>query len=201
PLVRRAGQGPRRRHRGPPRGGRVPLDGRRAEPPLDHPGRFRPGGIGGGRLGRHRRLAVQGPMSRSVLLACAEPAEALAGLRYFQVTPARIAGIPVEVSRTGYTGELGYEVWVEAGRAEPLWDAVMEARRPYGLAATVLLALDVARIEAGLILLDVDYVSARNAVIPSQRYSPYEIGLGRLVRLDKAPFVGQEALRLEALQG
>jgi aminomethyltransferase len=146
-------------------------------------------------------LAVQGPMSRSVLVACAEPAEAVAALRYFRVIPARIAGIPVEVSRTGYTGDLGYEIWVDASRAEPLWDAVMEAGRPYGLTPTGLLALDVARIEAGLILLDVDYVSARKAVIASQRYSPYEIGLGRLVRLDKAPFVGQEALRREARAG
>jgi aminomethyltransferase len=77
----------------------------------------------------------------------------------------------------------------------------MEAGRPYDITPTGILALDVARIEAGLILLDVDYISSRKALIPSQKYSPYEIGLGRLVSLDKAPFVGQEALRREARSG
>jgi len=140
-------------------------------------------------------VALQGPTSRDVLAACAESPEGVRGLRYFRVAPARIAGIPVEISRTGYTGDLGYEVWVDAAQALGLWDALMEAGRPYDVTPTGMLALDVARIEAGLILLDVDYVGARKALIPSQRYSPYEIGLGRLVHLDKAPFVGQAALR------
>jgi aminomethyltransferase len=140
-------------------------------------------------------VALQGPTSRDVLAACAESAEDLRSLRYFRVAPARIAGIPVEISRTGYTGDLGYEVWVDAGRALGLWDALMEAGRPYDITPTGMLALDVARIEAGLILLDVDYVGARKALIPSQKYTPYEIGLGRLVHLDKAPFIGQAALR------
>jgi aminomethyltransferase len=77
----------------------------------------------------------------------------------------------------------------------------MEKGAPFDITPTGILALDVARIEAGLILLDVDYVSARKALIPSQRYSPYEIGLGRLVNLDKAPYVGQQALRAEAKAG
>jgi aminomethyltransferase len=104
----------------------------------------------------------------------------------------------VEISRTGYTGVLGYEIWVEAERAVDLWDALMEAGRPYDITPTGMLALDVARIEAGLLLLDVDYVGARKALIPSQKYSPYEIGLGRLVNVEKAPFIGQPALRREA---
>src|SRR5262245_29272207 len=87
-------------------------------------------------------LALQGPMSRQVLAACGEPAAALAALTYFRVMPARVGGIPVEVSRTGYTGDLGYEIWVEAARAEALWDALMEAGQPYGLTPTGLLALD-----------------------------------------------------------
>jgi len=143
-------------------------------------------------------LALQGPTSRAILLSCAQSDVDLQTLRYFRVTPAKIAGIPVEISRTGYTGDLGYEVWVEAARAEALWDTLMAAGRPYDITPAGMLALDVARIEAGLILLDVDYVSARKALIPSQRYTPYEIGLGRLVHLDKAPFVGQAALRREA---
>jgi aminomethyltransferase len=133
-------------------------------------------------------VALQGPTSRSILQACADGD--VAGLKYFRVMHTRIAGIPVEISRTGYTGDLGYEVWVDAAKAEKLWDALMEAGRPYDITPTGMLALDVARIEAGLILLDVDYVGAKKALIPSQTYSPYEIGLGRLVHLDKAPFIG-----------
>jgi aminomethyltransferase len=144
-------------------------------------------------------LALQGPTSRDILAACAGPE--IAGLRYFRVMPARIAGIPVEVSRTGYTGDLGYEIWVDAAQAEALWDALMAAGQSHGITPTGMLALDVARIEAGLILLDIDYISVRKAVIPSQTYFPHEIGLGRLVRLDKAPFIGQEALRRVAREG
>jgi aminomethyltransferase len=144
-------------------------------------------------------LALQGPTSRSILQACAEGD--IAGLKYFRVMPSRIAGIPVEISRTGYTGDLGYEIWVEAGKGEQIWDALMEAGRPYDITPTGMLALDVARIEAGLILLDVDYVGVKKALIPSQTYTPYEIGLGRLVHLDKAPFIGQGALRRVARAG
>ena len=114
----------------------------------------------------------------------------MAGLKYFRVMPATLRGIPVEISRTGYTGDLGYEIWVASEQALALWDALVEAGRPYDITPTGMLALDVARIEAGLILLDVDYTSAKKALIPSQKYSPYEIGLGRLVSLKKAPYVG-----------
>jgi aminomethyltransferase len=148
---------------------------------------------------RTAALALQGPTSRDILKTCAGPE--IADLKYFRVRPFRIAGIPVEISRTGYTGDLGYEIWVDVARAEALWDALMAAGRPYDITPTGMLALDVARIEAGLILLDVDYVSAKKALIPSQRYSPYELGLGRSVNLDKAPFVGQAALRREAKLG
>jgi aminomethyltransferase len=144
-------------------------------------------------------LALQGPTSRDILKACTEGD--VAALKYFRVMSTKIRGIPVDVSRTGYTGDLGYEIWVEAEKAEPLWDALMEAGRPFDITPTGMLALDVARIEAGLILLDVDYVGVKKALIPSQQYTPYEIGLGRLVHLDKAPFIGRAALRQEAEQG
>jgi aminomethyltransferase len=144
-------------------------------------------------------LALQGPTSRSILEACAQGE--VAELKYFRVISARIAHIPVEISRTGYTGDLGYEVWVEAGKAERVWDALMEAGRPYDITPTGMLALDVARIEAGLILLDVDYVGAKKALIPSQTYTPYEIGLGRLVQLEKPPFIGQAALLRVSREG
>ena len=125
-------------------------------------------------------LALQGPTSRSILEACVEGAD-IAKLKYFRVTRRTIAGIPVEISRTGYTGDLGYEIWVEWDNGPQMWDALMAAGRPFDITPTGMLALDVARIEAGLILLDVDYVGARKAIIPSQKYSPFEIGLGRLV--------------------
>jgi aminomethyltransferase len=144
-------------------------------------------------------LALQGPTSRELLKSCTEGD--VASLKYFRVMPASLRGIPVEISRTGYTGDLGYEIWVAAERALPLWDALMEAGRSYDITPTGMLALDVARIEAGLILLDVDYTSAKKALIPSQKYSPFEIGLGRLVSLQKGPYVGQAALRREAKAG
>jgi aminomethyltransferase len=150
---------------------------------------------------RTAALALQGPTSRAILESCAETEVPIGSLKYFRVTCGRIGGIPVEVSRTGYTGDLGYEVWVAAERAVALWDWLMEAGRPYDITPAGMLALDVARIEAGLILLDVDYVSAKKALVPSQKYTPYEIGLGRLVNLDKAPFIGQAALKRESKEG
>jgi aminomethyltransferase len=143
-------------------------------------------------------LALQGPTSRDVLLAAG--AKEVEGLKYFRVTPSRVRGIPVEVSRTGYTGDLGYELWVERARALELWDALLEVGRPYDITPAGMLALDVARIEAGLILLDVDYISSKKAMIPSQKYTPYEIGLGRLVSLDKAPCIGHSALVRDSKQ-
>jgi aminomethyltransferase len=107
----------------------------------------------------------------------------------------------VDVSRTGYTGDLGYELWVDVDHAVELWDAVMEAGRPHAIRPAGMVALDVVRLEAGLILLEVDYTSARHAMNAEQAYSPAEIGLGRLVDLDKGPFVGQRALRTEAYAG
>jgi aminomethyltransferase len=144
-------------------------------------------------------LALQGPTSRSILKACAEAD--IDGLRYFRVTHGRIAGIAVDISRTGYTGDLGYEIWADAQDALRLWDRLIQAGAPYDITPTGMLALDIARIEAGLILLDVDYTGSKKALIPSQAYSPYEIGLGRLVALEKAPFIGQAALRREAARG
>jgi glycine cleavage system T protein (aminomethyltransferase) len=145
-------------------------------------------------------LALQGPLARHVLEAAT--GQDFRDLRYYRRRRASVGTIDIDVSRTGYTGDLGYELWVDADAAPRLWDAVMEAGRPYGVRAAGMLALDVARIEAGLILLEVDYTSARHALIPEQSYSPYEIGLGRLVKLDKpGSFVGREALRREQSAG
>lgn len=144
-------------------------------------------------------LALQGPTSREILKSATDGD--LASLKYFRVRPFKLRGIPVEISRTGYTGDLGYEIWMDTSRALEVWDALMDLGRPYDITPTGIYALDVARIEAGLIMLDVDYTSSKKAVIASQRYTPYEIGLGKLVHLDKAPFIGQAALRREAKQG
>ncbi len=144
-------------------------------------------------------LALQGPQSRELLRACVEGD--VGKLRYFRVMSARLAGVTIEISRTGYTGDLGYELWVPAEGALRVWDALVARGDAYGLTPTGILALDVARIEAGLILLDVDYTSARKAVVASQKSTPYEIGLGRQVQLDKGPFVGRPALRRVAAAG
>jgi aminomethyltransferase len=144
-------------------------------------------------------LAVQGPTSARLLKSVAQAD--LANLKYYRVTSGNIAGIPVEISRTGYTGDLGYEIWMAWEQAVKVWDAVIAAGRQFDLHATGMLALDVARIEAGLILLDVDYISSKKAMISSQKYSPAEIGLERLVHLDKPSFIGREALAEEHRRG
>jgi aminomethyltransferase len=148
---------------------------------------------------RTAALALQGPMSAQLLKTVAE-AE-LSNLKYFRMTSGRISGIPVDISRTGYTGDLGYEIWVDWKQAVKLWDALALAGRKFDLHPTGMLALDVARIEAGLLLLDVDYTSSRKALIASQKYSPYELGFGRLVHLEKENFVGREALERDSRDG
>lgn len=137
-------------------------------------------------------LAVQGPQSAALIAAVSDID--MRALRYFRMTSGRIAGVPVDVSRTGYTGDLGYEIWIPRAGALAVWDAVIEAGTAFGARPAGMLALDVARIEAGLLLTDVDFLSVRKAVTASQTYSPFEMGLGRLVHLDQGPFVGRAAL-------
>jgi aminomethyltransferase len=144
-------------------------------------------------------LALQGPNARVILQDLVNVD--LGTLRYFRIVAATIRDIPVTVSRTGYTGDLGYEIWVDAARALPLWDAVIEAGTPYGVTPCGLLALDIARIEAGLILLDVDYVPAHRALIEAQKSSPFELNLSWAVKLGKPAFVGRAALAAEAARG
>jgi aminomethyltransferase len=117
------------------------------------------------------------------------------------VTEGKIDGVPVDISRTGYTGDLGYEIWMPSDGALAVWDALMEIGQPFGLRPSGMLALDIARLEAGLLLIDVDFNSSKKAVIESQKYTPFELGLSRLVQLDKPSFVGQAALRAEQRRG
>ena len=107
----------------------------------------------------------------------------------------------MDISRTGYTGDLGYEIWIPWEQAGLVWDALMETGREFDIHPAGMLALDVARIEAGLILIEVDYFSSKKALIDSQKYSPYEIGLGRLVDLKKEHFIGRAALEEENRRG
>jgi aminomethyltransferase len=144
-------------------------------------------------------LAIQGPRSSHVLRMCSTAD--IDRLRYFGVTSASIDGVAVEISRTGYTGDLGYEIWVDASAALRVWDAVIAAGREVDIKPAGMLALDVARVEAGLVLADVDYVGSRKALTAAQKYTPYEMGLGRLVDLAKPSFVGREALVDERARG
>jgi len=144
-------------------------------------------------------LALQGPTSSRLLQKVAEAD--VANLKYFRMTPARIAGLGVDISRTGYTGDLGYEIWMPWNDAVRVWDALMAAGRGFDIHAAGMLALDVARIEAGLLLIEVDYFSSKKAQIEEQKYSPYEIGLGRMVNLEKEHFIGRAALAAEQKRG
>ena len=137
-------------------------------------------------------LALQGPTSGKLLKSVAEAD--IANLKYFRMTSGRIAGVPVDISRTGYTGDLGYEIWAPWESAVKVWDALMESCKRFDIHAAGMLALDVARVEAGLLLIEVDYTSSKKALIASQKYSPYELGFGRMVHLEKENFVGRAAL-------
>jgi aminomethyltransferase len=144
-------------------------------------------------------LALQGPLSRTILNQVSKVN--LDTLKYFRSTASEIAGVKVTISRTGYTGDLGYEIWMDAGQAVKVWDVLMESGERYSITPTGILGLDVARIEAGLIMLDVDYTSAKHAITESQKSSPYELGLGWAVSLDKGEFVGRKALVEEKKRG
>jgi aminomethyltransferase len=144
-------------------------------------------------------LALQGPTSARLLRAVGKAD--IEALKYFRVTRGTIAGVEVDISRTGYTGDLGYEIWMAADEAVAVWDALMTGGKPFDIRPAGMLALDVARIEAGLLLIDIDFHSSKKAMIESQKYSPYEMGLGRLVTLNKARFIGREALRREHERG
>ena len=144
-------------------------------------------------------LALQGPTSGKLLKSVAEAD--IANLKYFRVTSGKIAGVPLDISRTGYTGDLGYEIWVPWNEGVKVWDALTEKGKQFDLHAAGMLALDVARVEAGLLLIEVDYTSSKKALIPSQKYSPYELGFAKMVHLEKENFIGKSALEQDAKMG
>jgi len=147
-------------------------------------------------------LALQGPRSREILRAVCDAD--MDKLKFFGATKARLDGLDVWITRTGYTGDLGYEVWVDAAHAVKLWDALIDAGTPHGIAPAGLDALDVSRIEAGFILLGIDYFSAPKVVLEARKSSPFEVGLGWIVDFERERFpnfVGREALEAEKAQG
>jgi aminomethyltransferase len=144
-------------------------------------------------------LALQGPLSRTVIERVSP--DDIAALKYFRLMHTSVRGIPVTISRTGYTGDLGYEIWVEREMALPVWDALTEEGVAYGLTPAGIWALDLARIEAGLVMLDVDYYSAHRAVIEDQKSSPFELNLDWTVSAEKGPFNGRRALAGERRRG
>lgn len=144
-------------------------------------------------------LALQGPKSRSILNTCLR--DNLDSLKFFWMKDTWIGDIPVSISRTGYTGDLGYEIWMDPKYALTVWDLLLEKGESYGITPTGLHALDMARIEAGLILLGVDYISARHAIVESRKSSPLELGLGWAVKLDKEDFIGKKALQAAIKRG
>jgi aminomethyltransferase len=144
-------------------------------------------------------LALQGPTSGKLLQAVADAD--IAKLKYFRVTHGKIAGVKVDISRTGYTGDLGYEIWVPWSDAVKVFDELISKGKPFDIHPAGMIALDIARIEAGLILIEVDYNSSKRALIDEQKFTPGEIGLGKLVDLKKESFVGRGALAAEAQRG
>jgi len=144
-------------------------------------------------------LALQGPTSARLLNAVAEAD--ITQLKYFRVRHGKIAGVPVDISRTGYTGDLGFEIWMPWKNAVKVWDELNSKGKAFDIHPAGMIALDIARIEAGLILIEVDYTSSKKALIDAQKFSPAEIGLGKLVDLKKENFVGREALEREAKKG
>ena len=144
-------------------------------------------------------LALQGPNSRAILNEVAS--DSFDSLKFFRMMDTTFGDISVSISRTGYTGDLGYEIWMDPKDAIAVWDLLLDKGKSFGITPTGLQALDIARIEAGLILLDVDYISSRHAIIESRKSSPYELGLGWAVKMKKKDFIGKQALEVEVARG
>lgn len=145
-------------------------------------------------------LTLQGPRSRELLNAVTRGA--LQELPFSRLTSVKIAGKDVEILRQGFTGEHGYEFWVKSADGTAVWDAVEEAGKPFGILPAGAWALDVARLEAGLLIVGYDYTSAGpdpgGAGIQAAgkyRASPFDLGLGRLIDFHKADFIGKTALQ------
>jgi aminomethyltransferase len=146
-------------------------------------------------------LSLQGPHARNVLQSLTK---AVADLRFFGVTETKIGRKPVVISRTGYTGDLGYEIWIQPDDCLALWDTLMEAGAGYNITPMGLRALSMSRIEAGLLLIDVDFESARYAWIDGQKATPLELSFDwmfRKLKEDDRAFIGRRLLEQEMQNG
>jgi aminomethyltransferase len=153
-------------------------------------------------------LALQGPLSEEVLTVAT--GREWSDLDFSRMDRAEIAGIGVEVARQGFTGEHGYEIFTPAERGEPVWDAVEEAGEAFGIRPAGEYAIDVARVEAGLLIPGPDYANAgtdptgshtRAALQDAYVSSPFELGMGAFVDLNKDEFIGKQALADEQEAG
>ncbi len=145
-------------------------------------------------------LALQGPRARDILKDASRGVD-MDGLKFFAAAPATIAGQDIHITRTGYTGDLGYEIWVPAAGALAVYDEVMRAGRAHRIEPAGLDALDVTRVEAGFIMNGVDYYSAHQVPLESRKATPFELGLAWTVQLEREPFIGQAALLAEKQRG
>lgn len=149
---------------------------------------------------QYAALALQGPNARAILKQLTANLD-LDTLRYFRMGMGIINEVEVMITRTGFTGDLGYELWVEAQHAEALWDSLMRVGRAYGLLPFGLAVLDMVRVEAGLLLIEVDYISTNHAVIDGQKSNPLEAGLAWAVNFDKGDFIGRRPLLADHERG
>ena len=145
-------------------------------------------------------LAIQGPTSCSTLKNYG--ADDLELLKPFGMKQYNINGYDVLISRTGFTGDLGYELWTDPANAENMWDSIMEAGKELKIRPFGMHALEMTRIEAGFIQTNTDFMAAEDSLRPVRMRSPYEIGMGWLVHLNKESyFVGKRALKKEKETG
>ena len=144
-------------------------------------------------------LSLQGPQSREILKQCSDVD--LDKMGFFRAKTGSLDGKEVVISRTGYSGDLGYEVWCKRDDALGVWDAIMDSGKSYGILPVGLDALDMVRIEAGFVMNGVDYHSSRHCIIDSRKSTPLELGLEWTVQVDRDPFVGQAALQREVRDG
>ena len=145
-------------------------------------------------------LALQGRLSREVLEEAT--GQDWTDVRYFRRRVSEIAGVEVDVTRTGYTGDRGYELWMPVDGALAVWDRLFDVGQRFGIHPCGIRAMDVARVETGLLLIEVEYSSSHRAIAAEQHYSPFELGFGRLVELGKtSAFNGKRALIAEQQSG
>ena len=144
-------------------------------------------------------IALQGPTSRDLLQKLTSVD--LSALKYWHCTDADVIGSPSLISRSGYTGDLGFEIFVRPEDAERIWDSAMDLASDYQMRPCGLIALDMTRIEAGLPTIDAEFISVKQTLFEVQTISPLELGVGWMCKLDGDFFVGRDALIKEKLNG